>query len=202
MKRILSIFANLFLTGTDLACADDLVLSDNKFPCGEAPIHDLYGLFLAKPGQSITAASTVPTPAEITTAMGLSTDAKVVCVMPIYDAVKASEQMTVNGPDGLREVVAEKITITAKVKNLHDEVIDAMRQMNIRQRFQLWYVDDQGTFFGAKAGYRAAIYFPDWTKENGKGVKAEIAITIEYFRDLTVTHVTAKAAGYLDLNNV
>lgn len=200
--KLLNILSRLFVnTGVDLTCSDDIDFSDNKYPCGEDAYGHIYGIFLAKAGQSITAAGTVPTAAELTTAMGLSTDAKLACIMPLYEATKTIEKVSIQGPDDLPEVIKERVRISGVVRNLADEVIDKFRQNNIRQRWQIWPVDSNGRLHGAKVGYKASLYFPDWEKEFGVATKAGIKIEIEYFRPLTTTVVSAVDLAYLDLNN-
>ena len=207
MKRFLnsilfSIVKNLAMN-TDLACADNLSAEASPFPCGDVKYGYPIALFYAKPGTAITAVGAIPTVAEVTTALGLSTVAKLIALNPISDGSSTPEVMKIQGPDDLAEPVNVKMTIAGQLKYLNDTEIDKLRQIfAIQKRVQLWWVDNFGRWYGGKTGYRASlIVTPHPKKEFGNASKAGLDIAVEYYLNDTVAFATALDLGYLDLDN-
>lgn len=207
MKKLINIIFNSLISNyvmsADLACADNLAMEPSPFPCGDAKYGYPIALFLAKPGTTITAVGTIPTVAEVTTALALTTSAKLIAINPISDGTLTPEPMKIQGPDDLAEAINTKVTITASLKYLNDTEIDKIRQLvNIHKRLQLFFVDNFGRFYGAKAGYRASVIVtPFPKKEFGNASKAGLDIAIEFYLNESITFATAVDLGYLDLDN-
>ena len=204
MKRLFFLLLNSFALNVDLTCSANLALADVPFPCGDVSTFGYpIGFVFAKTGVSITAVGSVPTPAEIVTAMALTTSAKVVVVNPLTGASFAPEQITMQSPYDLAEKINERMTIAGTINYLSDELIDSLRQFfAIHKSVQVWVFDNFGRFYGAKDGFRASVVcgtFP--AKENGASSRANIPISVQFYIPTGVTFITAISDDYLDLQN-
>jgi len=192
---------NKFSANADLACADNLTL-----PAISACDDTLYsypaGLFIAKAGQGITAVGAIPTAAEISTAMGLATAAKVLAIQPLHEGEFVPETKTIQGPNDMPEKISETMTINAKLRYLNDTTIDKLRELAIHKTVQVWPLDIRGRLYGAKAGYTANIIYNTLpAKGFGHSTKAEISIQVSWMIDPIKTFATAQDVAYLALQN-
>lgn len=205
MKKLFVSFLNSFFANyaanVDLTCSDNLKLSSTT-TCGDTPYSYPVALFLAKPGTTITAVGSIPTPTEVGVAMALSTSAKVVCINPVADGKLTVTPIEIKNYQDLDEKIHETAVIEAVMRYLTDTQIDDLRQLSIHKRFQFWFADARGRFWGAKNGFAVTATWGTLpSKEFGHGTKAQIPIKISWNVDPTVAFATAADPDYLDLDN-
>ena len=195
-----SFFAN-FAANVDLTCSDNLKLSSTT-TCGDTTYAHPVALFFAKPGTSITAVGSIPTPIEVGVSLALNTSAKVICINPVSDGKITVTPIEIKNPQDLDEKIHETVVIEAVMRYLTDAMIDDLRQLSIHKRFQFWFADAMGRWNGGKNGYSVTATWGTLpSKEFGFGTKAQIPIKISWNVDPTVTFETAADPDYLDLDN-
>lgn len=162
-------------------------------------------VFFGAPGATIVAVGPVPTAAEVQAAIDLGV---IMTTGRITNGQKpASEMATLTGADtedGLDKVVREVESITGSIRRLNVAFLQALQQnnLNMNQRFQIWYVDDNGYFMGGTKGFLGSLYFPA-INHGGQGQDAQVPLSVKWVRNHMEAMVYNEVPdiAYLDLTN-
>lgn len=206
MKNLFKFFINLFTFNfsakNDLLCADEIEFPSSPI-CGKTNYQYPKAFIFGKPGAVITAVGTVPTAAEIATALLLSDDDKLFIINPISDGKKTPTPIFTKDENGLDQKTHEEMLIEGNDKYLNDDKIDMYRQLEVYGgRLQFWEIDALGRLYGGTTGYRVSASWPTMpTKENGYGNLAFIPIKIQWIIDTSKIFETAVDPDNLDLDN-
>ncbi len=172
-------------------CADDL-----SFP---------RAIFFGPPKTVIQSTGDIPTATEVQAAIDAG---HIMTTGRITNGVKIPAEMdTISGADtedGMETIVREITGITGSIRRLNANFLRAFSQnnLNMNQRFQIWYTDDNGYFFGGKNGYLGSLYFPSYD-HGGQGQKAQVPLNVKWVRNQMQSEVynAVPDIAYLDLMN-
>jgi len=161
------------------------------------PVFAIYG---AK-GDEITAVGDIPTPAEVQNYLNLGTS----FIIPLTNGTwiePEKDELTGADTNGQTIVTEERNGITGSFRQVNNSTLEMFAQNNLNnQEAQLWVIDSNNLFHGAKKGFYIPFYISNFSHA-GHGQSALIAISNKWKRKETVFNpISVVDTAYSELVN-